>query len=576
MNPSSAVATVLVDELIRCGVREAVLCPGSRSAPLAYALQDAERAGRLRLHVRVDERSAGFLALGLAKTRAAPVPVVTTSGSAVANLHPAVLEASHAGVAIIVITADRPPELRGTGANQTTDQVGFFGTAVRWSHDLGAPECRDGQNAVWRSVAGRAYGAAAGSSGNEFDAGPVHLNVPLRDPLVPDLGTSAAWPESLEGRDGGRPWVSAIAPPFAKGHFLPGPPRTLVVVGDLPQAWMAPEAAAVAGAVGWPVVCEPFGMQFDGEDASHIIPRGPLLLMATQWLDEHAPERVVVVGRVTLSRAVSALVRRAGTQVQVVTSGARWSDPGHVASRIVRFSAFHSLEPSEHASDPQWLDAWSEAGRRIDVAAGQVIAESWPSGVAVADTVLAALPAAAALFVGSSNPARDLDLAMSPLHESQGIEVTASRGLAGIDGAVSTAIGLALSQPERPAYALLGDLTFLHDTNGLLIGPAEARPDLTIVVANDDGGGIFATLEPGEPRRASDFERIFGTPTGADLASLCAAHHVGHVKVGTRDELAAEVSKRPKGIRVVEVTLRRDAHRGVRERLRAAAAASLQ
>ena len=176
MNPSTALATVVVDELVRHGVREAVLCPGSRSAPFAYALQDADRAGRLRLHVRVDERSAAFLALGLAKLTRRPVPVFTTSGTAVANLHPAVLEASHAAVPLIVVSADRPPELQGTGANQTTDQAHLFGTAVRMFHQLGAPESREGQNAVWRSVVGRLYAAAIGASGP--DAGPVHLNVP--------------------------------------------------------------------------------------------------------------------------------------------------------------------------------------------------------------------------------------------------------------------------------------------------------------------------------------------------------------------------------------------------------------
>ena len=183
MNPSTALATVLVDEMVRGGVREAVLCPGSRSAPLAYALQEADAAGRLRLHVRVDERSAGFLALGLAKLTRRPVPVVTTSGTAVANLHPAVLEASHAGVPLLVLTADRPQELRGTGANQTTDQGGFFGAAVRWSHELAAPERRAGQNGSWRSVVARACVAARGDLTGE--AGPVHVNVPLREPLVP-------------------------------------------------------------------------------------------------------------------------------------------------------------------------------------------------------------------------------------------------------------------------------------------------------------------------------------------------------------------------------------------------------
>ena len=195
---------MLVDELVRCGVREAVLCPGSRSAPLAYALQEADRAGRLRLHVRVDERSAGFLALGLAKVTRVPAVVVTTSGTAVANLHPAVLEAHHGQVPLIVLSADRPPELQGTGANQTTTQPGMFGGGLRWSCQLGAPERRPGQVAAWRSSACRAVAASRGRPGGV--PGPVHLNVPLREPLVPtEAGT---WPEGLEGRPHGAPWVS--------------------------------------------------------------------------------------------------------------------------------------------------------------------------------------------------------------------------------------------------------------------------------------------------------------------------------------------------------------------------------
>jgi 2-succinyl-5-enolpyruvyl-6-hydroxy-3-cyclohexene-1-carboxylate synthase len=601
VNPATALATVLVDELVRCGVREAVLCPGSRSAPLAYALQEADRTGRLRLHVRVDERSAGFLALGLAKGGSGVVPVVTTSGTAVANLHPAVMEANHGRVPLLVITADRPPELRGTGANQTTDQVGIFGSAVRWSHDLGTPERRAGQNAVWRSVAARAWAAGVGGM-NEFAPGPVHLNVPLREPLVPepsDNEAESSWPELLEGRPDGRAWVTYRVPPGRNSHFTSGA-RTLVVVGDLPQAWMASEAAQVAAGVGWPVVREPFGQDFADEDVSTVVPRGPLLLTATEWLDAHAPEHVVVVGRATLSRAVAAVLRRPEVEVHVVTTRGQWPDPSGLAAHVWSWGHFHQLDEELQSRDPAWLADWTEAGRRVDTAAERVLAgeDVWPSGLAVADSLLTALPEDAVLFTGSSNPVRDLDLTRSPRHGAR-IAVLANRGLAGIDGCVSTAVGIALAEQDgqidaetpgsdrvpaataharggRPAYALMGDLTFLHDTNGLLIGPHEPRPDLTIVVTNDDGGGIFTTLEPGEPSRAGDFERIFGTPTGTSVADLCRAHGVGHVLAKTRDELADAVKQRPRGLRVVEVPVPRDGHRGLHARLRAAAAEALR
>ncbi len=201
MTPSIDLARVVCDELARLGVRDVVLCPGSRSAPFAYAVQEADRAGRLRLHVRIDERSAAFLALGLATLDGIPAVVITTSGTACANLHPAVLEADHAGVPLLVLTADRPPELRGTGANQTTQQVGMYGAAVRWSHDLGVPEGRAGEQASWRTVVDRAYAAAVGSLSG--DPGPVHLNVPLRDPLVPELGDGASTIDSGSTTDPG-------------------------------------------------------------------------------------------------------------------------------------------------------------------------------------------------------------------------------------------------------------------------------------------------------------------------------------------------------------------------------------
>ncbi|HEV7196253.1 MAG TPA: 2-succinyl-5-enolpyruvyl-6-hydroxy-3-cyclohexene-1-carboxylic-acid synthase, partial [Pedococcus sp.] len=360
MNPSTALAVVLVDELVRQGVRHAVLCPGSRSAPLAYALQNAERAGRLTLHVRVDERSAGFLALGLAKLTRVPAVVVTTSGTAVANLHPAVLEAHHGIVPLIVLSADRPPELRGTGANQTTVQPGMFGEAVRWSHELGTPTRQPGQQPGWRSVVSRAVAAARGVLA---DPGPVHLNIPLREPLVPSGDDE--WPESLEGRPGGAPWTATSAatltsaaksgpvgpisgpsdplpakrrpsgPDSTPGVVVLAPDvepieRTLVVIGDLPAPGMFDEAVAWAVAHGWPVVAEPFG----SHPREGVVPHGPVLLSIREWLDDHEPDRVVVVGRVTLSRHVANLLRRDGLRIETITATSSWSDPAGMSAVV--------------------------------------------------------------------------------------------------------------------------------------------------------------------------------------------------------------------------------------------------
>jgi 2-succinyl-5-enolpyruvyl-6-hydroxy-3-cyclohexene-1-carboxylate synthase len=571
VNPSTALATVVVDELVRHGVREAVLCPGSRSAAFAYALQEADRCGRLRLHVRVDERSAAFLALGLAKLTGRPVPVFTTSGTAVANLHPAVLEASHAAVPLIIVSADRPPELWGTGANQTTDQGNLFGMAVRKFHQLGAPERRQSQhqnqNSVWRSVVSRLCAAAIGVGGS--DAGPVHLNVPLREPLVPDLA-AVPWPESLEGRDDGAPWVRVrSASQEVAGLALP--PRTLIILGDLPRPAMASDAIALAKATGWPVIGEPFG----AHDRADLVPHGPLLLTAGQWLERHLPDLVLVVGRITLARAVGDLLRNPAVTVEIVTPRSDWADPSHVASTVHPFEVLKVSIPNGRQVDEQWAQEWADAGELMAKAAGPIIEAAWPSGLAVAATVLAELPSGATLFVGSSNSARDVDLAMSPTTRSLPLTVVASRGLAGIDGCVSTAIGIALAARQRPAYALLGDLTFLHDSNGLLIGPDEPQPDLTIVVTNDDGGGIFTLLEPGEPSRATDFERIFGTPTGVSLVNICRAHGVRHTLASTQTDLRAALQQPPEGLSVVEVKVDRTGHRDLHAQLRTAAAGAL-
>jgi len=571
VNPATAMATVLVDELVRHGVRDAVLCPGSRSAPLAFAMHAAGSDGRLRLHVRTDERSAAFLALGLAKTAGVPVPVVTTSGTAVANLHPAVLEASHTGVPLLLLTADRPPELRGTGANQTTTQVGIFGSAVRWQHDLAAPDGNPGQVAVWRSVASRAVLAATGARGF---AGPVHLNLPLREPLVPD--GDEEFVEPLDGRAAGAPWTSApattAAPAVPVGWASIGGEadrRTLVLVGDVPvptagRMDAGALAADLAAAHGWPLVAEPSSAGAWGTS----LPSGALLLGCESWLARNRPDRVLVVGRVTLTRASARLLRDPGVVVDLVSDGPVWPDPAHRVRQVLPLAALAKVGGGPVADDA-WLTSWEAASREVTAAARDVIEGSWPSGIAVARAVVDAVSADSTLVVGASNPVRDLDVA-----GARGPLVVANRGLAGIDGCLSTACGVALAS-DRPTYALVGDLTFAHDAAALRIGPHEPRPDLTVVVVNDDGGGIFTLLEPGEPQHAAAFDRVFGTPLGLDLASLCGATGTPHLLVRTPDQLRSELAAPPSGLRVLEVRVDRSAHRGLRDRLRAAAADAL-
>ncbi|TCN40419.1 2-succinyl-5-enolpyruvyl-6-hydroxy-3-cyclohexene-1-carboxylate synthase [Kribbella orskensis] len=538
MNPSTAFATVVVDELIRSGVREAVLAPGSRSAPLALALAAADREGRLRLHVRIDERTAGFLALGLIRGTGLPVPVVTTSGTAVANLHPAVLEASHSGLPLIVLSADRPPELRGSGANQTTDQLKVFGSAVRLFHEIGTPKRELGQAAYWRSLLARAVSTAVGA--RTSDPGPVHLNCALVEPLVPT--NDGDWPESLEGRSG--PWTSVHATAALPSSIAPGP-KTVVVAGD--GASQAARLAAEAG--NWPLFAEPSSRARTGPA---VISAYRLLLAATSLTDEI--ERVLVFGHPTLSRPVAKLLARPDVEVIVVAPTGLWPDAGRRATAVVT-----GLEVTA-ADRTDWFSRWQQLDEQARPALDKVLSDGLP-GPAIAAIVGEAVGADGMLVVASSNPVRDLDLA--PVVP---IRTVANRGLAGIDGTLSTAVGAALAN-AGPTYALVGDLAFLHDANGLVIGPAEPRPDLRIVVVNDNGGGIFSTLEQGDSNHGDYFERVFGTPHNVDLAALCAASGTPYTLAETADALRAALVRTVAGIDVVEARVDRATHRDLQAEL---------
>ena len=545
-------ATVLVDQLVRAGVTDAVLAPGSRDAPLSYALHAADQAGRLRLHVRIDERTAGFLALGLAKAAERPVPVVTTSGTAAANLHPAILEAAHSGVPLVAMTADRPAQFRGTGANQTTDQVKLYGTSVRWFADLPAPGGRPGEVAFWRNIVMRALASALGR-----DPGPVHLNVPLVEPLVPD--GDPAWPEPLEATAGETVLESNWTPvpvPIAVDA------RTVVVAGDA-DSGAGCAARRLAEDAGWPLFAEPSSGARSGNNAI-----GPYRLLLDGSLGS-AIERVVVYGRPTLSRPVQRLLARADVEVVVVSAGPHWTDPSRRAARVVSALVLAGAA----GADRDWLGRWKDASTAATAVIDRILdTQLCLTGPAVARAVAAALPQRALLVVGASNPIRDLDLAAAPW-PGDGVRVIANRGLAGIDGTVSTAVGAALGSPGVPAYAFIGDLTFLHDSNGLVLGPDEPRPDLCIVVVNDDGGGIFSTLEQGAPEVSGTFERVFGTPHGIDLAALSRASGTRHQQVDSIDQLVAALQPAA-GLRVVEVAIDRSGHRPLHESIRAAVAST--
>ncbi|WP_053206355.1 2-succinyl-5-enolpyruvyl-6-hydroxy-3-cyclohexene-1-carboxylic-acid synthase [Jiangella muralis] len=548
MNPSTWAARTLVTELVRAGVRQVVLAPGSRSAPLAHALATASARGDLRLHVRIDERVAAFTALGLARV-AGPVAVVTTSGTAAANLHPAVLEASHAGVPLLALTADRPHELRGTGANQTTDQVRLFGSAVRFFADVPAPYGRPGEDGDLRALLARAVAAAVGTRSG--DPGPVHLDLAYREPLVPDGDDAWPVPGALEVTEPVRPPEPVL---LADG------PRTVVVAGD----GAGPAARTFAEAAGVPLLAEPSSGARSGPNAV-----GPYRLLLGRPELGGRVERVVVFGHATLSRPVSALLGGDGVEVMVVAGrDPDWIDAGNRAARVV------SAVTAPPSGDGEWLASWQRAAKAAQDAVDAVLAAGPLTGPAVAALVWAARRPGEALVAGSSNPIRDLDLAAAPVLDDGAGPVLANRGLAGIDGTLSTATGVALGS-DAPVRALVGDLTFLHDAGGLLVGPLEDRPDLQIVVVNDDGGGIFALLEHGDPAHADRFERVFGTPHGADLAALCAGYGVAHRLVTDAAALRSALAEPVTGRSLLEVPVARAALRDLHARLRAAVDAAL-
>jgi 2-succinyl-5-enolpyruvyl-6-hydroxy-3-cyclohexene-1-carboxylate synthase len=544
-------ALTLVDELARAGVTDACLAPGSRSAPLALAL--AEHPG-ITVHVHLDERGAAFFALGAAKRSGRPVAVVCTSGTAAANFHPAVLEADQARTPLLVLTADRPPELRGTGANQATDQLKLYGSAVRWFCEAGVPAGDPAAGRYWRSLASRAVAEATGSP-----AGPVHLNLAFAEPLVPPVpgepGEAAAagpgpWPrlggEPAPGRPDGAPWTAAPPPLRAArpgdvaglAEAVRANPRGLLVAGW--GADLDPEVVdGFAAASGWPLLADPLSGARRGPAA---VATYDGLVRAPGFAAAHRPSLVVRVGAAPTSKALTGWLDESVPQVLVDPAGG-WLDPGRAASRRLTADPSALLaavtarlgdpgsgmgsgpapRPALGAGGPPgpWLRQWLEADRLAREAIDGLL-DDWaePFEGRVARDLVAWMPDGGTLVVGSSMPVRDVDAFAAP---RDGLRFVANRGLSGIDGFVATTLGVAAAGTE-PVAALCGDLTLLHDASSLL-GAAGRRRGAVLVVCDNDGGGIFSFL-PQARLPAELFEPLFGTPHGLDLTALAAAARV--------------------------------------------------
>jgi len=554
---SIGAARIAVTALLDGGVRHVVVAPGSRSAPMAYALAEAEAAGRVRLHVRIDERDAGFTALGLALSTQAPVAVVTTSGTAVGNLLPAVMEANHSAVPVIVISADRPEELHGTGANQTTIQLDLFGDHVRFAVDVPAGDHPQ------KAVATALY-AATGAL-EDTPPGPVQVNLAFRDPLVPEAGDAL---------------------PDAKGHgvfhydagpqplTLPAPSaelterRTVVLAGHD----AGPVAEAFARAYGLPLLAEPSSNARFGPNAV-----GPYrVLLAHFGTDSPTPiERVVLFGRATLSRPVAALLARDSVESAIYQPvPVAWYEAGR--RREIPIETLPELGEFAGRGSAEWLDSWLLAGAAAQHSLDGLLGdESHVNGPSVGAAVWE--HARGQLVLGSSNGIRDVDLTGHP-HTAPIATVYANRGLAGIDGTIATATGIALGS-GRETTVLLGDVTFLHDAGGLLLGQGEPVPDLRIVVLNDSGGAIFSLLEHGAVEDSGAYgtavERLFATPHSVDISALAAAYGVGYQAVSTTPELTAALKAPVKGRTIVEVRVDRAGLRELHARIKEAISAAV-
>jgi 2-succinyl-5-enolpyruvyl-6-hydroxy-3-cyclohexene-1-carboxylate synthase len=535
-----ACAQAFVGTLAQLGLTDACVSPGSRSTPIVLALA---RQPDVRVHMHLDERASAFFALGLAKASNRPVVVACTSGTAAANLLPAVVEASMARVPLIVLTADRPPELRGVGANQTIDQLELFGRYVRWFAD--APLPIDGPHAAtaWADLAAATHARAC-------SPGPVHVNLPYREPLIPNgeqvrRGRVMTTSGATLVNEGALP-VEEDVDGFVR--TIRGERHGVLYLGGLRSH--SPSVVELGKRLGWPVIAEPTsGLRVPGTLAA-----GQFLLSNEGFSEAHVPDIVVQFGAAPTSRAALGLVGAAGRLV-IVDPDDVVADPHRRAEyRLVVHAdelAHAAAADLDERAVETWFAEWVEADARARLAVDDTI-DGWqePYEGRLARDLAASLPDGSTLVVGSSMPVRDLDAYMAP---REGLGVLANRGASGIDGFVSTALGVAASGAPTTAYC--GDLTLLHDV-GSLLWSARRGHDAVFVVPNNDGGVIFSFL----PQRAlPELEELFTTPHGLDFAAICAAAGAGHARIERAAELvpAVEAARAAGGVHVVEIPIDR-------------------
>ena len=555
-NPSTHWASIFVDELARGGLQAVCLAPGSRSTPLALAF--AARPA-IRLYRHLDERSAGFFALGLAQATGQPVALLCTSGTAAANFHPAIIEAYYAHVPLLVLTADRPPELRGSGANQTIDQVKMYGDHVRWSVDAPVPQ-NDAPDVVLRhlrTLAARALAAAAGPP-----RGPVHVNLPFRKPLEPDAlavtQLAGETPALQSARPAGVPPALAPHTHISRGRLLPSGDQLSTVTtfagrrgviiagpgcpgGDFPAA-----VVAVARRLGWPILADSLsGLRHGPHVAGGLVLGGYPLWLPALARRLPQPEAVLRFGAVPTSAALSAWLEAAAAPAHVhVRDDGQWADDLHLTHTLIQADATlfcvrlaAALDDSDQSAPPHWAAAFQTAEQATWATVDRTLADMPLFDGAAIARALAALPDGAAVFAGNSMPVRYVDAFDRP--DTRHINVYGNRGASGIDGNVSTALGLAAAT-GRPVYALLGDITFYHDMNGLLAARQYRLNDVVFVVTNNDGGGIFRRLPIA--RHDPPFTDLFLTPHGLTFGHAAALYGLEYVAVRDAVDLEAALA----------------------------------
>ncbi|MDP9330978.1 MAG: 2-succinyl-5-enolpyruvyl-6-hydroxy-3-cyclohexene-1-carboxylic-acid synthase [Actinomycetota bacterium] len=564
---SLACASVFVDELARAGMRHACVSPGSRSTPIALALA---RHPAIELHVHLDERSSAFFALGLAKATGAPVAIATTSGTAAAELLPAVVEARMSGTPLILLTADRPPELVGTGANQTIQQRGLFGGFAHLM-EPGAPPGVRAMAKDWRRLGAEVAAHATAPWGPR----PIHVNLPFAEPLVPE-GEEVELGEGAEGLKNGEPWPSGIshgslAPP--EPALLDGTAASLnegsgiIVVGGLQTPQDSAAIASLAGHLRWPVLAEPI---------SQLRTPGIALSAGQAMLSAPTPLRAEVVlqaGSTPTTRATQTLVADA-TMLVVLQGWGGPADPGRRASFTIADADLATISDELIARTHSGATGTENDLSRLDPAARGALdaaleAIDEPTELRIARDVAGWIPDGGTLFVGNSMPIRDLDYAMAP---REGLRILANRGASGIDGLVSTSLGVAASS-AGPTVALLGDLSLIHDVGGLLWNGRRGS-DLTLVVVNNGGGTIFSFLGQ---RELPEHERLFVTPHGLDLGAICSAAGAGHERVDRMQDLSPVLGRAAdaRGVNVIEVVVDANQNRSQHADVQAAVDAAL-